>query len=318
MNKLSLATRCQILSMLCEGSSMRSISRVCDVSINTVSKLLVDAGNVAASFHHENVRNVTTKNLQCDEIWSFNYTKARNLKNAKAAPEGSGDVWTWTGLDADSKLIVSWFVGDRGHREAVEFLSDVRARLANKVQLTTDGHRAYLSAVRQIDFDADYAILMKIYGPSAATAGRYSPPAIVGVETRVIQGDPDPAKINTSYVERQNLTMRMSMRRFTRLTNAFSKKFENHCHALALYFFWYNWVRTHKTVRMTPAMAAGIASSPMEMRDVCEMIDAQEAAALQAKRERMLNPGVPQVTLYASSSRPRRRRCRKRPCPESE
>jgi IS1 family transposase len=288
MNKLPLATRVQILSMLCEGSSMRSISRVCDVSINTVSKLLVDAGNACARFHHESVRDVQVKSLQCDEIWSFSYVKARNLARASAAPEGSGDVWTWTGIDADSKLIVSWHVGDRGHREAAAFLSDLRARLANKVQLTTDGHRAYLSAVREVDFDADYAMLIKIFAPSSGHTGRYSPPHVVGVKTETIQGNPDPAHINTSYAERHNLNMRMSMRRFTRLTNAFSKKFENHCHALALYFYWYNWCRSHKAHKLTPAMAAGLTSSPMTMEQLCEMIDAQERAALVAKREEML------------------------------
>jgi IS1 family transposase len=275
MNKLPVEKRTQILSMLCEGSSMRSISRVCDVSLNTVAKLLVDAGNACVAFHHEKVRGVASKSIQCDEIWSFSYVKAKNLKNAKAAPIGSGDVWTWTGIDADTKLIVSWYVGDRTHGDAVEFLSDLRARLANKVQLTTDGHKAYLSAVEQLDFDADYATLIKLYGSDsrAASAGRYSPPQVVGVETKTISGCPDPRYINTSYAERQNLTMRMSMRRFTRLTNAFSKKFENHCYALALYFVWYNFIKIHKTLRMTPAMAAGIAKGPLDMDDIVALID---------------------------------------------
>jgi len=178
------------------------------------------------------------------------------------------------------KLIISWYVGDRTHRDAVDFLSDLRARLANKVQLTTDGHKAYLSAVEQLDFDADYAMLIKLYGSEArpAATSRYSPPNVVGIETKVISGNPDAQHISTSYVERQNLTMRMSMRRFTRLTNAFSKKFENHCHALALYFVWYNFIKMHKTLRMTPAMAAGIAQSPMDMSDVVALIDAAEGA----------------------------------------
>ena len=280
MNKLSAEKRIQILSMLCEGSSMRSISRVCDVSLNTVDKLLVDAGNACAAFHHEKVRHLRSKSIQCDEIWSFSYVKARNLKHARSAPIGSGDVWTWTGIDADSKLIVSWYVGDRTHRDAVEFLSDLRARLLNKVQLSTDGHKAYLSAVDAINFDADYAMLIKLYGPDRVmSAGRYSPPRVVGVETKTIRGTPDPAHINTSFAERHNLTMRMSMRRFTRLTNAFSKKFENHCHALALYFVWYNFIKTHKTLRMTPAMAAGIAQGPMEMSDIVTLIDAAEGAS---------------------------------------
>lgn len=269
---------------------MRSVSRVCDVSINTVTKLLVDAGIAAAIFHHENVRGVTAKRVQCDEIWSFTYTKARNLKDAKAAPIGSGDVWTWTGIDADSKLIISWYVGDRHHGAGLDFMSDLRARLANRVQLTTDGLRAYLSAVEQIDFDADYAMMIKIYGREGTnvTGGRYSPPPLLGIETKVVRGNPDPAHVSTSFVERHNLTMRMQMRRFTRLTNGFSKKIENHAHALALYFFWYNWVRSHKAHKLTPAMAAGLTSSPMEMGDLVALIDAREQFALQKRRRAML------------------------------
>jgi IS1 family transposase len=288
MNKLPLETRVRILSMLCEGSSMRSISRVCDVSINTVTKLLIDAGSLAAAFHHEKVRNVAAKRVQCDEIWSFAYTKARNLRSAKAAPIGSGDVWTWTGIDAETKLIISWYVGDRDHRAGIEFMGDLRARLANKVQLTADGHKAYLSAVSEVDFDADYAMLIKHFGSTPAGAGRYSPPAVIGVESKTIMGDPDPAHVNTSYAERHNLTMRMQMRRFTRLTNAYSKKVENHCHALALYFFWYNWVRSHKAHKLTPAMAAGLATSPMEMSDLVAMIDDSEATVLRLRRKAML------------------------------
>ena len=242
--------RVQILAMLCEGSSMRSISRVCGVSINTVTKILVDGGTAAAIFHHEKVRNVRAQRVQCDEIWSFTYVKAKNLRNAKAAPIGSGDVWTWTGIDAESKLIISWFVGDRHHGAAFEFMSDLRARLANKVQLTTDGHRAYLSAVEKIDFDADYAMLIKIYGDDSGRKGRYSPPSLIGIKTETIRGNPDPEHINTSFAERHNLTMRMQMRRFTRLTI-------NHSHALALYFFWYNWVRSHKAHKLTPARLRG-------------------------------------------------------------
>ncbi len=293
MNKLSTPKRVQILAMLCEGSSMRSVSRVCDVSINTVTKLLVDAGVACARFHHETVRHVAAKSVQCDEIWSFSYAKARNLRNAKAAPYGSGDVWTWTGIDADTKLIISWFVGDRHHGDAVEFMSDLRARLANKVQLTTDGHKSYLSAVREIDFDADYAMMIKIFGPASSGTGRYSPPPIIGIKTETIRGNPDPSYINTSYAERQNLTMRMSMRRFTRLTNGFSKKLENHAHALALYFVWYNFMRVHKTLRVTPAMAAGLADSIMGMETVVELIDRDERDAISAKRERIL-AGLPQ------------------------
>lgn len=253
---------------------MRSISRVCDVSLNTVAKLLIDAGKVCADFHDNAVRNVKTTKVQADEIWSFSYAKAKNVRGAKSAPEGAGDVWTWTGIDADSKLIISWHVGDRSQYTAIEFISDLRARLANKVQLTTDGHKAYLKAVDVVDFDADYAMLQKIYAKDSYTGpARYSPPVVVGTTTEIIRGNPDPAHISTSFAERQNLTMRMQMRRFTRLTNAFSKKFENHCHALALYFFWYNWTRQHKAHRLSPAMAAGLTDKLWSMSDLAVMVD---------------------------------------------
>ena len=280
MNKLSLEKRIQILSMLCEGSSMRSISRVAGVSINTVTKLLIDAGNACAAFHHNVVRDVKAKSVQCDEIWSFNYCKASNLRHASAAPIGSGDVWTWTGIDADSKLIISWHVGDRHHGAAMEFIGDLKARLANKVQLSTDGHKAYLSAVEELDFDTDYAMLIKVFGKEGSvlgSAGRYSPPVVVGTKVQTVRGNPDPKYVNTSYAERQNLTMRMQMRRFTRLTNGFSKKFDNHCHALALYFVWYNFIKIHKAHRMTPAMAAGLTDKLMDARDIVALIEVQEA-----------------------------------------
>jgi IS1 family transposase len=277
MNKLSLEKRVQILSMLCEGSSMRSISRVCGVSINTVTKLLIDAGTVCAAFHDERVRNVAATKVQCDEIWSFSYAKAKNVRFAKSAPESAGDVWTWTAIDADSKLIVSWHVGDRSADTGTSFMGDLKARLKNKVQLTTDGHKAYLKAVSEVDFDADYAMLIKIFATDYAGPARYSPPKCIGTETQIIKGDPDRSYINTSFAERQNLTMRMSMRRFTRLTNAFSKKFENHCHALALYFYWYNFCRVHKTLGVTPAVGAGITNRIHKMEDIVAVIDADRA-----------------------------------------
>lgn len=291
MNRLPVSTRVQILSMLCEGSSMRSISRVCDVSLNTVSKLLIDAGKACAEYHDKSVRNVTAKNVQCDEIWSFAYAKQKNVSFAKSAPESAGDVWTWTAIDADSKLIVSWHVGDRSQHTGVAFMSDLKGRLSNRVQLTTDGHKAYLKAVSEVDLDADYAMLNKIFATDYAGAGRYSPPKCVGAVKQVISGNPDLALVNTSFAERQNLTMRMSMRRFTRLTNAFSKKFENHCHALALYFVWYNFCRIHKTLGVTPAMAAGIAPVLMNMSDIVFMIDEREGPPKQRgpykKRDRV-------------------------------
>ncbi|WP_316230181.1 IS1 family transposase [Bradyrhizobium sp. SZCCHNR1051] len=274
MNKLPVQTRVQILQVLCEGSSMRSVSWATGVSINTVSKLLIDAGLACAAFHDKTVRGVAAKAVQCDEIWSFAYAKQKNVKFAKAAPEEAGDVWTWTAIDADSKLIVSWHVGDRSQHTGIAFMGDLKARLANRVQLTTDGHKAYLKAVAAVDFDADYAMLNKIFATDYAGAGRYSPPNCIGAVKQAIMGEPDPDLINTSFAERQNLTMRMSMRRFTRLTNAFSKKFENHCHALALYFVFYNFCRVHKTLGATPAMAAGLIDRVMKMTDVVALVDA--------------------------------------------
>lgn len=280
MNKLSTEKRSQILEMLCEGSAMRSVSRVCGVSLNTVTKLLIDAGSACAAFHNDTIRDVKSERIQCDEIWSFAYAKQKNLPSTKAAPIGSGDVWTWTAIEADTKLIVSWLVGDRDTHAATIFINDLRDRLANRVQLTTDGHRPYLTAISGA-FGADgvdYGILQKLYGTEPQGEKRYSPAKLIGVDRDLILGSPDIKHAPTSFVEGQNLTMRMSMRRFTRLTNAFSKKVENHYHALALYFVWYNFVKMHKTLRMTPAMAAGIAKSPMDMGDVVALIDARELA----------------------------------------
>ncbi len=252
---------------------MRSISRITDVSINTVTKLLADAGEAALAIHDEVVRNVPSKRVQCDEIWSFCYSKQRTVATAKAAPEEAGDVWTWTAIDADSKLIVSYLAGGRDAAYAAEFMHDLVDRLSNRVQLTSDGHRAYLDAVEgAFGNRVDYAQLVKLYGP-AGTAGRYSPPACIGARRKTRIGLPNPDHVSTSYVERQNLTMRMSMRRFTRLTNAFSKKFDNHVHALALYFAFYNFCRIHKTLRMSPAMAAGITDRLWSLEDIVAKID---------------------------------------------
>lgn len=276
MNKLPLEKRRQILAMLCEGSSMRSISRVVDVSINTVSKLLVDAGNACIVLHDEEVREVTASRIQCDEIWSFCYAKQKNAQTAKAAPEGAGDVWTWTAIDADTKLIVSFLVGGRDADYAWEFMDDLQSRLANRVQLTTDGHKAYLDAVESaFGSEVDYAQLVKLYG--AAPEGpqrRYSPAECIGTRKRRLSGNPDAAHVSTSHVERQNLTMRMQMRRFTRLTNGFSKKLDNHIHAIALYFVFYNFCRIHKSLRVTPAMEAGIADRVWSFDDILDRIDA--------------------------------------------
>lgn len=279
MNKLPTAKRVQILSMLCEGSSMRSISRIVDVSINTVSALLVDAGRACAEHHDRTVRGLTSKRIQADEIWSFCYAKAKNVATAKAAPEEAGDVWTWTALDADSKLIVSYLIGGRDAGYANEFMQDVAARVASRVQLTTDGHRPYLEAVEgAFGADIDYAMLIKHYGEPVGAMGRYSPGECTGIDLRRVEGRPNLAHVSTSYVERQNLTMRMSMRRFTRLTNAFSKKAENHAHMVALYTTWYNFVRQHKTLRCSPAMAAGLSKTLWSMEDVVALIDARAEA----------------------------------------
>ena len=279
MNKLPLAKRTQILAMLCEGSSMRSISRVADVSINTVSKLLVQAGEACLAIHDETERNVKPRRIQCDEIWSFCHAKAKNVATAKAAPEGAGDVWTWTAIEADTKLIVSYFVGDRSGQSALALMDDLRARITNKVQITTDGHSAYPDAVEAaFGSDVRYAQLVKIYGPTITAPGRYSPAECVGARKVKVMGNPDIAHVSTSYVERQNLTMRMSMRRFTRLTNAFSKKLDNHIHALALYFAFYNFCRIHKTLRMSPAMAAGITDRLWSLEDIIARIDADAPA----------------------------------------
>lgn len=278
MNKLPRKTRVQILSMLCEGSSMRSISRVCDVSINTVSKLLVDAGTFCAALHDHEVRNVKATLVQCDEIWSFTAAKQKNVASMKNPVEGAGDTWTWTALDSESKLIISWLVGGRDGEYALAFMDDVKDRLANRVQLTTDGHKAYLNAVEEaFGADIDYAMLVKMYGEPEGRAvpqeRRYSPAVCTGARKTKIEGNPDPAFVSTSHVERANLTMRMANRRFTRLTNAFSKKFENHVHMVAIYTVWYNFIKMHKTLRMTPAMAAGVTEKLWTMDDLVAMME---------------------------------------------
>jgi len=256
---------------------MRSIARLTGVSFNTVAKLLVDAGEACAAYHDENVRNVKANRVQCDEIWSFTYAKQKNVKTAKAAPAEAGDTWTWTAIDSDSKLLVSWLVGSRNADYANAFMQDVADRLANRVQLTTDGHIPYLEAVEgAFGIDVDYGQLVKMYGsPPVADQRRYSPATCVGAKKDPLRGRPDPKHISTSHVERHNLSMRMHMRRYTRLTNAFSKKFENHCHMVALYTVFYNFCRIHKTLRVTPAMEAGLSDTVRDMEWICELIDAR-------------------------------------------
>ena len=275
MNKLSIKSRAQMLNMLCEGSSMRSVSRLADVSINTVAKLLIDAGKFCAAFHDDKVRCVKANRIQCDEIWSFTAAKQKNVAGMKKPVEGADDTWTWTALDADSKLIVGWFVGGRDGEFAKLFMDDVASRLANRVQLTSDGHKAYLEAVEgAFGDDVDCAQLVKIYGGTIEGEKRYSPAEFVSCRQIGVTGAPDPKHISTSFVERSNRTLRMHNRRFTRLTNAFSKKFESHVQMVALYTVFYNWTRIHKTLRVTPAMAAGLTDRGWDMADVVEMMEA--------------------------------------------
>jgi IS1 family transposase len=275
MNKLTLEKRVQIISMLVEGNSLRATSRVTGTSINTVTKLLVEVGKVAEEFHNTQVRAIESTKLQIDEIWSFVYAKQRRLPEDK---EGmGGDVWTWTALDADSKLIVSWLVsGVRTARVAQDFIQDVRDRVKTfRPQISTDGLPLYRDAIDQVfGNDVDYAQIVKRYGANPNTPfSKYGVSECIGTEKTIMTGDPNPDHISTSYVERQNLTMRMSMRRFTRATNGFSKKMENHWLAIALHFFFYNFVRVHKTLRVTPAMQAGITKKPLKIEDLIRLTD---------------------------------------------
>ena len=283
MRKLDTKSRTLIIRLLVEGNSIRATSRIADVSKNTVTKLLEDAGKACAQYHDENVKGVEAKHVQADEIWSFCYAKAKNVETAKAAPSDAGDIWTWTAMDRDTKLMISYTIGDRSGATAREFMFDLASRVATRIQLTTDGHGAYLKAVTDaFSDDVDYAMLIKHYGDATGTKGherKYSPAQCTGATKEAIFGNPIMEDVGTSHIERQNLTMRMGMRRFTRLTNAFSKKAENHAYAVALHFMHYNFVRTHKTLRMTPAMAAGLVESPWEVEDIVKLVEKAEDAA---------------------------------------
>lgn len=273
MNRLSIEKRAQIIGMLIEGMSLRAASRLANVSINTVTKLLVDVGSACAEYQDKALRNLPCKRIQCDEIWAFVYAKQKNIPADKRGQFGYGDVWTWTAIDADTKLVPSFMVGNRDLRTARIFIDDLKSRLASRVQLTTDGLKVYLDAVEgAFGADVDYAMLSKIY-QSSQEETRYSPAVCISCEAKSITGRPDPKHVSTSYVERQNLTMRMSMRRFTRLTNGFSKKVENHAYQVALHFMHYNFCRIHKSLRVTPAMEAGVTDHVWTIEDLLRRIE---------------------------------------------
>ncbi len=273
MNRLSIADRVRIASCLVEGNSIRATCRMTGAAKGTVLKLLAELGEACAAYHHGHVRNIATKRIQCDEIWSFCYAKEGHVSKEQKA-QGAGSLWTWTALAADTKLMVSHMCGDRDFLTALLFMKDLASRLSTRVQITTDGHRAYLEAVEGVfGMEVDYAMLIKLYGSPSYPDTRYSPGEVIGVEHQVKAGNPDPNHISTSFVERQNLTMRMSMRRFTRLTNGFSKKVENHEAAIALHFMYYNFCRVHKTLRVTPAMEAGIANHVWGIENLVALLE---------------------------------------------
>jgi IS1 family transposase len=273
MNTLDDDQRIRVVAALVEGNSIRATSRMTGVARNTVTKLLIDLGVACMKFHDEHVRNVRVRRLQCDEIWAYVGAKAKNV-SAEKKEIGWGDVWTWVGIDADTKLVVSYLVGGRGADWAMDFMKDAASRIQGRVQVTTDGHKAYLTAVEEsFGADVDYAQLQKIYGASLENEKRYSPAVCIGCDMKVVSGNPDPKHVSTSYVERQNLTMRMHMRRFTRLTNGFSKKLDNHGYAVALHFMYCNYARIHQTLRVTPAMEAGLSNHPWTIEDLIQMAD---------------------------------------------
>jgi IS1 family transposase len=278
MNRLSLERQAQVIRVLCEGNSIRSTARITGTAINTVVKLLRDVGKACAEYQDEHLRNLPCKHIQADEIWSFCYAKEKNVPQNKQGQLGYGDVWTWTAIDADTKLVPSWLVGLRDADYAHTFINDLKSRLANRVQITTDGQTMYIWAIEDaFGSEVDYGMLVKLYGSEPEEKRRYSPARCISAEPHVVYGNPDKSKISTSYVERQNLTMRMNMRRFTRLTNAFSKKLENHTLAVALYFMHYNFVRPHQTLAnpypRTPAMAVGVTNRIWTIEDIVGLVN---------------------------------------------
>jgi IS1 family transposase len=272
MNCLDNNTRARVIGCLLECCSVRATVRLTGVSKPTILKLLADLGNSCAAYHDRHVRNLKVRRLQADEIWEFVGAKARNVSVEKKQ-EGWGDIWTWVGIDADTKLVVSYLVGGRDAGWAYDFMQDCASRISNRVQITTDGHKAYLEAVEgAFGMDCDYAQLQKIYGASLEPERRYSPARCIGSDMKVVSGNPDPKHVSTSYVERQNLTMRMHMRRFARLTNAFSKKAENHVHSVALHYMFYNFCRVHQTLRVTPAMEAGLSDHVWSIEELVTLL----------------------------------------------
>lgn len=274
MNRLKTAQQVAVVKALVEGNSIRATVRLTGVAKNTIQKLILELGSACAAYQDATLRGLTCKRVQCDEIWSFCYAKKKNVtQKIREKNPDAGDVWTWTAIDADTKLVLSVLVGGRDGGFAHEFMQDVASRLKYRVQLTTDGHKAYLNAVEDaFGSQIDYATLTKIYGGDQSEEKRYSPATCIGCVSNVVTGDPDAKHISTSYVERQNLTMRMSMRRFTRLTNAFSKKLNNHVAMTALYFMFYNFGRVHQTLRVTPAMEAGVAQHVWSVEEIVDLL----------------------------------------------
>jgi IS1 family transposase len=275
MNRLNDAKRAQVVAALVEGNSIRATVRMTGVAKNTIVKLLMQLGAACSEYQDRTLRNLKLKRIQCDEIWSFIYAKQKNVRPSMLEHGHAGDVWTWVAIDAETKLVPSWMVGGRDAGTAKTFIGDLASRLATEVQLTTDGHKAYLDAVEDaFGCGVDYAMLIKLYGNEPETEVRYSPAQCIGTRTEIIMGRPDAEHISTSYVERQNLTMRMCMRRFTRLTNAFSRKIENHAAAVALHYMHYNFCRIHQTLRVTPAMEAGVTDHVWSIEEVIALLDA--------------------------------------------
>lgn len=283
MNRLSNQKRAQVVCALCEGNSIRATVRMTGVCKDAVLKLVCDFGAACAAHHNATVRGVRSRRVQCDEVWSFCYAKEKNVPVEKEGT-GAGSVWTWVAIDADSKLILSYLCGGRDASWACKFMEDLASRVTTRIQITTDGHRAYAEAVEgAFGMDVDYAMLIKLYGaPSDQPDTRYSPAQCIGIRTGVLSGSPDPQHISTSFVERQNLNLRMGVRRFTRLTNAFSKKFENHCHMVAIYHAYYNFCRVHQTLRVTPAMEAGLTDHVWSLEELVGLLESAKGVAASA------------------------------------